>query len=91
MISLAFVRGSVLRRVVIKGKTISFITQELGGTPLTINLNKLGEKEDEIIAKMGEEGLELFKEIALLTTEEDMAKDVKKDFQRDGWRLFKKQ
>ena len=88
MIKLSFVSGSSLRKVVINGRKISMMAQETGFTPIPMDLDKINEKEIE--KKMGKEGLEFIKEISLLKTEEDMAKDITIDFQRTGWRKIDK-
>lgn len=85
MVELAFTRGSALRRVFIYGRTISFLTAELGYTPLKINLDKLDEEKDKI-KKMGLDKKTL-KQLSKLKTEEDLVKDVTKDFEKSGWRL----
>ncbi len=86
-IELGFVRGGSLRRVFIKGRKISIMAQETGFTPLSIDLDKLNEKE--IRKKMGKDGLEFIKEVAKLKTQGAMARDVTRDFQLDGWRRIK--
>lgn len=89
MLNLAFVRGSSLRRVVIKKRKISLLSSETGFAPISMDLDKL---DDTVIEKkMGKEALELIKEISLLNTEKEMAQDIKKDFQKDGWRCIKEE
>lgn len=88
MIKLVFVIGGGMRKVIIEKRTIHFITVELGWKPLSINLDKLDE-EREKIDKCGLNKDDIAK-ISLLKTEEDIANDIKKDFQRSGWRLTTK-
>ncbi len=89
MIKLFFVCGSAIRQVYIDGRVISMMSQEVGGVPIKMDLDKIDEKQ--IKNKMGSEGLKIIKEIALLNTEIEMAEDIKKDFQRTGWRLCKRE
>jgi len=84
---LSFVRGSALRRVFIKGRVISFLTGELGNTPLKIDLDKLDEEKDRL-KKMKVDQKEM-KKLSKLITEEDIAKDITKDFRKSGWRKIK--
>ncbi len=70
---------------------ISILSPETGFNPISMDLDKLESKKKSIKEKMGKEGLELLKEIANLETEEEMARDLTKDFQRSGWRLIKKE
>lgn len=87
MIKLSFVRGSALRRVFINGRKVSLLTGELGNTPLTIDLDKLDEQKEKIKeTKMDKKELE---KLAKLKTEEEIAKDVTKDFRRSGWRAIR--
>ena len=87
MIELGFVSGSSLRRVFVDGRKISMMAQETGFTPMSIDLNKIDEKK--VKKQMGADGLKFIKEVALLKTEEAMAKDITKDFQQTGWRRIK--
>lgn len=87
MIKLSFVRGSALRRVFIDGRKVSLLTGELGNTPLTIDLNKLDEQKDKI-KEMNMDKKELEK-LSKLKTEEEIAKDITKDFRKSGWRKIK--
>ncbi|HEC37455.1 hypothetical protein LCGC14_0476600 [marine sediment metagenome] len=87
MKKLSFTRGAALRRIFINGRIISFLTAELGNTPLTIDLDKL-DKERDKIKKMQMDQSEM-EELSKLKTEEDLAKDVIKDFEKSGWRLMK--
>lgn len=89
MIKLSFVRGSSLRKAFINGRKISLMSQETGFAPISMDLDKINEKE--IKKKMGSEGLKFIKEIALLRTEQDMAKDIIRDFQQTGWRCIKRE
>ena len=88
MIQLAFIRGSGLRKVIIKGREIAFILPELNNVPLVLNLDKLEEhKEDIKQMKIDKETLD---ELMQLVTEEDLANDIMKDLKRTGWRVLKK-
>lgn len=89
MISLAFVRGGSLRRVFVSGRKITLMAQETGFTPISMNLDKLNNKK--IKKQMGEEGLEFMKQVSKLKTEQAMAADITKDFQKDGWRCIKRE
>jgi len=89
MIKLAFVIGGALRKVVVDKRKITMMSQEVGYTPILMDLNKLNEKK--IKKQMGKEGLKFIKEISRLNTEEEMAKDIIKDFQKTGWRLVKRE
>lgn len=85
MKELVFFRGNGLRRVFIDGRKISFLTAELGFTPLTIDLDKLDEEKDKIDKMKLDK--KVLKELSNLKTEEDLIRDVVKDFERSGWRL----
>lgn len=89
MIKLSFITGGALRKVNIEGRKIFMMSQETGFTPQLMDLDKLNNKE--LKKKMGVEQMRLMKEIAGLDTEEEMAQDIIKDFQRTGWRLVKKE
>lgn len=81
---ISFVRGSALRRVFIDGRKVSFLTGELGNTPLTIDLDKLDEQKEKI-KEMNVDKKELEK-LSKLKTEEEIANDITKDFRKSGWR-----
>ena len=89
MIKLSFVTGGALRKVFIDGRKISMMSQETGFTPISMDLDKINEKT--IKKKMGKEGLDFMKQISKLETEDEMARDVIKDFQSTGWRLIKRE
>lgn len=91
MIKLSFVIGGSLRKVYIKDRNISLLSQETGYTPISIDLDKLESKKKSFIKKLGKEGMKLMKEVAELKTEEEMARDIIKDFQNEGWRLIKRE
>lgn len=88
MIRLSFVCGSSLRKVVIDGRVISMMAKETGFAPIVMDLDKMDSKNQkrELTKNLGKDGVKIMKEIALLNTEEEMAKDITKDFQRTGWR-----
>lgn len=87
MKELNFTRGAALRRVFIKGRVVSFMTGELGNTPLTIDLDKLDQEKDKI--KRMKMDVNEMKELSKLKTEEDMAEDIINDFKKTGWTLIK--
>ncbi len=89
MIKLVFITGGSLRKVNVEGRRISMMSQETGFTPQIMDLDKLD--SGKLKKKMGNEEMKLMKEIADLNTEEEMAQDIIKDFQRTGWRLVKKE
>lgn len=89
---LSFVCGSSLRKVVIDGRKISMMSQETGFIPVSFDLDKMDSKSQikKIKGKMGQEGLDFIKQVALLNTEEEMEKDIIKDFQLTGWRRIRR-
>lgn len=87
MIELSFIAGGNIRKVVIDKRKISLLTAETGWIPISMDLDRIDEKIEK---KMGKEGAKLLKEISSLNSEEEMARDITKDFQRTGWRLVKK-
>ena len=89
MIKLSFAIGGAFRRVVIKERKIAMLSQETGFVPISFDLDKL--EDSGMWKELSKEQKELLEEIKKLETEEDMAKDITKDFQRTGWRLIKKE
>lgn len=88
---LSFVRGGALRKVLIKDRKISIMTGELGFEPFTIDLDKIEELENnKAYEHLTDEDKEMIREIAKLGSNKDITKDIIKDFQKTGWRLFKK-
>ena len=83
---LTFAIGGNIRKVVIDNRVLTFLSAETGFTPIRIDLDQLGEKQKQIEKNMGEDGMKFMKEVALLKTEDDMEKDIIKDFQSTGWR-----
>lgn len=84
-ITMDFMVGGAIRKVVVKGRKVSFLTPELNFVPLVIDLDKLDEQKERIKKmKMDEEYI---KKLASLTTEKEMADDIIKDFKQSGWRL----
>ena len=77
---LVFIRGSSIRRVFIRDRKISFIIPENGFVPIEIDLDKLNKKDFK--GKFDTE----FAELSKLKTEEDMVRDITRDFQKQGWR-----
>ncbi len=90
MIRLVFTRGGTLRRVIIEGKKITFMTEELGYKPFEIDLSKLDEPEMKKKIEESDIDKKELKELQKLDTEDELANDIKKDWQRDGWKLFKR-
>ncbi len=88
---LTFVIGGNVRKVFINGRVISILTKETGFVPIEIDLDNLDILNETIKSKVDEEQLNLLEEISHLKTEEEMAKDIIKDFQSSGWRLIKKE
>lgn len=89
MIRLSFVTGGALRKVIIDERKIVFFSQETGFTPISFDLDKL--EDNPKFKKLNEEQRKLLAEIKALETEEEMAKDITRDFQSTGWRLFKRE
>lgn len=88
MIKLSFAMGSSLRRAAIDGRIVSLASHETGFKPIKLDLDKL--KKDKRFSKLNKEEKKLLEDCRKLNTEEEMAKDLIKDFQRSGWRLIKK-
>ena len=89
---LVFATGGSIRRVLIKGRKITYIVPELKFQPLVFDLEKLDEQKDKFTKmKLTNEDVKLIYELALLNDEEAMAKDIIKDFKKTGWRLIKKE
>jgi len=83
-----FMVGGAMRKVVVKGRKISFLTPELNFVPLIIDLDKLDEQKERIEKmKMDKKYI---KKLASLTTEKKIANDIAKDFKQSGWRLVYK-
>lgn len=92
-IELVFTSSNSIRRVHVNGKKIAILAPELSFAPLEIDLDRLKEKEmqDKIRKlKMNERDEKVLHELAKLNSEEEIIKDIKKDFQETGWRLIKK-
>lgn len=88
MIKLSFVLGSSLRRVIINQKKISLASQETGFTPISIDLDKLDNNKH--FNELDDKGKKLLEECKKLKTEEEIARDIIKDFQGSGWRCIKR-
>ena len=88
MIKLTFAIGGNLRKVFINKRKISLLTAETGWQPISIDIDNIDEK---LSKKISEEEMKLIKEISKLNSEEEIAKDIVKDFQKTGWRLCKKE
>ena len=88
MKDLAFVRGGALRKVYVKDKVITIMTGEMGFTPFVIDLDRLDKVKGKLDKIKADE--EFLKELAQLKTEEEIVRDVVKDFQKGGWREIKR-
>jgi hypothetical protein len=88
MIKLTFITGGALRKVTIDGKNLTMITQETGFAPIVFDLNRI--EENKMFNKLNKDEKKLLKDIQKLDSEEEIAKDITKDFQRSGWRLSSK-
>ena len=87
-ITLDFMVGGAMRKVVVKGRKVSFLTPELNFVPLIIDLDKMDEQKERIEKmKMDKEYI---KKLSLLTTEKKIANDIINDFKQSGWRLVYK-
>ena len=87
---LVFTMGGGLRKVFVKGRVISFLTAETNYMPLEIDLDKLESPQMQKRLKQMKADKKLMDELRDLKTEEEIAKDITKDFQKTGWRLSKK-
>ncbi len=90
---LSFIMGSGIRRVFIDGRKITIVSAELGFQPLEFNLDELSsEKTKKAMSKqkLSAEEKKTLRQLAKLGSEEDIAKDIIKDFQKQGWRCVKK-
>jgi len=86
---LVFIRGGGLRKIFINKKVINFLTAELNFQPLEIDLNKINEEELKK-KKLSDEDIKTIKALSKLGSEEEIARDITKDFQRTGWRKLKR-
>ena len=85
MKEITFLRGGAYRVVVIKERVVSLMAPELYNQPISVNLDKIEEEEDKIKkAKIPKKELE---KLRMLDTEDEIAEDIIKDFQKDGWRV----
>ena len=91
---LTFVIGGAIRRVHINGRVISLESAELSYMPFSFDLDKLDTKETKekmSKMKMSNEDIKTLKELHKLGSEDAIAKDIIKDFQKTGWRLVKRE
>jgi hypothetical protein len=92
MINLVFMRGSEVRKVNISGRLVVLLISLTGYEPIEINLDNI--KMSQIKAKMKkaqyEEFAGLLRQLKKLKTESDIYLDIKRDFQKTGWRLVKR-
>ena len=92
MLRLDFLRGGAIRKVFVDGRKISFLAAELGFQPLEIDLSTLDKKEDELKEmKLNKEELDMIQNLSLLGDEDEIAKDIIKDFKKTGWRYIKRE
>ena len=89
MIKLSFMVGSALRKVVVDGRKISMASQETGFVPISFDLNRL--TDSAMFNQLSDQQKQILEDIRDLETEEEMAKDIIKDFKKTGWRLVKKE
>lgn len=89
MIKLTFAIGGNIRKVFIDKRVVTLMTAETGFQPIQMDLDKLNDRK--IQKKIGKDGLKFMKDVALLNSEEEMAKDLIKDFQQTGWRCVKRE
>ena len=90
---LVFVTGSALRKVYIKDRKISIMTNELGMAPLEIDLDKLDDKKSKKHMrkmKLSTKDKKVIKQLAKLGSEKEIAKDIISDFRKSGWRMVKR-
>ena len=89
---LTFIIGGNIRRVSINNRKVMMEAAEMGFEPLIIDLDKLEQSQDKMDKmKLTEEQMNDIRKLAKLGSEEEMARDITKDFQRTGWRLVKKE
>lgn len=81
-----FGAGSQIRKVFIRRRKISMLSAETGFTPIVMDLDKIDKKKMEDM-KMDSK---IVRELMLLHTEDDMARDIIRDFNRTGWRVIKR-
>ena len=86
---LLFAKNGALRKINIKDRVITLISSETNWMPVNINISKLDENLESVIATNKVNRDELV-EIVQLKTEEEMAQDITEDFKKTGWRLVKK-
>jgi len=86
-IELVFGAGGGLRTVFIKDNIVTLISAETNYVPVQMDINKMRQNEK---LKNDPRMQNLMMEVNELKTEEDMAKDIIKDFQEQGWRLIKR-
>ncbi len=93
MIQLFFLQGSRYRKVFIKDRKIAMMTPELGGSPITLDLDALDTKEtlEKMNSmKLTSEDRIAIQEMGKLKDPAAIAKDIIRDFQQSGWRCVKR-
>lgn len=92
MIRLTFTQGSNLRKVTIAKGIIDFLDYGIG-QPISFNLLVLAKERNSATMermKLSKEDQRMVKRLAGMSDEE-AADDIKRDFQKQGWRLFKRE
>ncbi len=88
---LVFITGNAIRRVIIQGRIITLLAAETSNKPVTINLDEIDSHANNFDKmKLNEEDIVTIKKLTELGSEEEIAQDIIKDFQKTGWRLIKK-
>ncbi len=90
---LSFVMGSGIRRVFIDERKVTIVSAELGFHPLEFNLDELDKPKTKKAMrkqKLSAEEVRTLRALSKLGSEEAMAKDIIKDFQKQGWRCVKR-
>lgn len=91
MITLSFVAGGNIRKVIINKKKISMLTKETGWVPVVMDLDKMQKLSKELKDKLRDEDKKVISQLKKIASEEEIAKDIIKDFRQTGWRLFKRE
>jgi len=89
MIKLSFVQGSRLRKVLINGRQVSFVSNETGWIPVKVDIDKIKENE-KVFKKLNTEEKKMLEQCKNLNTEKELCNDIIKDFKKTGWRLIKR-
>lgn len=84
-----------MRQVIIKGRIITLLAEELSSKPLTINLDEIDSQQNKLdeltkSRRLTEKDITMIQQLAKLGTEKEIARDLINDFQSTGWRLTKR-